>query len=242
MGDEARDKWLELLANASAIDPDEGGDLVGDTWIALADRLNLDVDYLLGAARNIRRNRDRRDRRRTHREQQWTSAYGAADLDPCTQLERAELLAALERALDRLNATELRLLHDRYVAGKSSRQIAAGDPATANTIRWRLKTLVDRLRTLLTEYLEPSMTPDREVRVLVRSIERCLESLTDAWTGRLVIHLEPSPASTNVERLDFIPPAPPGLRAQLQRQLKAESLPGCSVTGRFEMHFECNAT
>lgn len=241
MSDTTEAKWRELLRCASRVDPVEGSDLAAHAWLSLREQFtHRPPHFLMGTVRNLRRNLHRKNRRRRLREQQWADATAEPSDDPAQSLERDEILHALRRLLRSLSPEQRALVAQRYIADRSSAQIAEALQSTSNTVRWRLKTVIDQLRTRLTEFMEPSMPATPELLTIVEELERQLHELSDTWSGRLVVHLAPTASVTRVEKLEFLPPGPPGANAKLKRRLRGLKLPGCSNSRPFEMHFECS--
>lgn len=239
MADSSPSPWRTFLGTVRAQDPDHGADLVAETWLALCRRVGArDARYLHGTMRNLRRQTARGDGRRRRRELAWAEATRPAQSSPDDVLQRDEIARAVERALQRLDPESSQLLEERFVVGRSSSEIAAALGVAASTIRGRLRTTLERVRTLLREHVEPSLEPDERLRRVIAEIEAALEALRSTWTGRLVLHLEPSSKCTRVAQLEFFPPASRTVRHDTRRRL--EALPGCDVPGPFEMHFECS--
>lgn len=82
------------------------------------------------------------------------------------------------------------------------------------------------------------MTPTPDLLWITKTIERCSDDIGSGWSGRIVVQLKPSAETTQVEKLEFVPPAPRGVTARLHRRVRTETLPGCSASRPFEMHFE----
>lgn len=239
MADSPLSPWRAFLDTVRAQDPDHGGELVAETWLALCRRVGArDARYLRGMMRNLRRQQARGDGRRRRRESAWAEATAFPPSGPDDVLQRDEVARAVERALQRLDPESSQLLEERFVVGRSSSEIAAALGVAASTIRGRLRTTLERVRTLLREHIEPSLEPDEGLRHVVSEIEATLEALTSTWTGRLVLHLEPSAKRTRVAQLEFFPAASRTVQHDTRRRL--EALPGCDVPGPFEMHFECS--
>lgn len=144
---------------------------------------------------------------------------------------------ALREALERLGPDERELVVARYGEGRPATELAAGRGVSSNTMRWRLKEALRRLRVLLTPMHEPSMRPDQQIQALVQAIEHQLGQAREHWSGRVVLHLQPSPERTNIERVELLPPGPRRVGMQLRKTLLETSLPGCDAPP-FEMHFD----
>ncbi len=145
----AEARWLRRLAHSLVRDPTEAADVEQETWAAaLAGRPDPGRPlrpWLRTVLVNVVRMRGRGRGRRRPREEEFEAAREAPPT-PAMLLERAEQerrLAARVVALDEpYRTTVLR----RYQEGMSAEQIAALEGVPAGTVRWRLKTALDRLR------------------------------------------------------------------------------------------------
>ncbi len=145
----AEARWLRRLALSLVRDPAEADDIEQETWAAaLAARPDPDRPlrpWLKTVLLNVIRMRHRAGGRRRAREDEFEVARDAPP-DPAQLLERAELerrLAGLVVALDEPYRSTVLL---RYQEGLGAEQIAAMHGVPAGTVRWRLKTALDRLR------------------------------------------------------------------------------------------------
>ena len=144
--------WVRRLALALVGREDVADDLVQETWL-VALRSPPDTDrpvrpWLAGVLRNLAYKRWRSDGRRHRRE---TSAADLPHETPTPErlLDRAQTerrLAELLRELDEPYRSTLRLRYDEML---SSVEIARRQRLPAGTVRWRLKSGVDRLRARL---------------------------------------------------------------------------------------------
>jgi RNA polymerase sigma factor (sigma-70 family) len=145
----AHSDWLTRLARrlTGAADAD---DAVQETWLA-AHRSPPDPDrpprpWLTGVLRNLVRARWQSDGRRRRREQ--AQALLAPDREAAVdtlheRIEMQRLVAQRVMALDEPLRTVVLL---RYFEGHDSTRIAEILELPAGTVRWRLKTAIDRLR------------------------------------------------------------------------------------------------
>ncbi len=147
-------EWLERLARHLA-----GGvadDVTQEVWLA-AHRAGPDPDrparpWLAGVLRNVSRTWRRNEARRGVRDRQFQDSLpnDAPGADATYErLELQRLLADRMMALDR-PLREVVVL--RYFEGLDSREIARITDEPEGTVRWRLKTALDRLRAALDEH------------------------------------------------------------------------------------------
>jgi RNA polymerase sigma factor (sigma-70 family) len=141
--------WLARLAVHLA-GPEHADDALQDTWLAARlsapERGRSPRPWLAAVLRNQIRARWQRDTRRRRREE--AAALLAADCEAAVdavheRLEMQRLVAERVMALDRPLRTVVLL---RYFEGRDSTEIAALLGIPAGTVRWRLKTALDRLR------------------------------------------------------------------------------------------------
>lgn len=211
--------WSELVRRAGSSDE------LHDAWLARGDRSSR--IYIGGVVRNLRRLRARTERRRREREALWVQQHPHAQPDPLQALERTELAMAMRAALDQLDEATRALVCARYVDGHRAKDLARECNRSANTVRWQLR---DAIR-------QQSMQPNEELQHLLAAVEDRLDALGDGWSGRLVVHLRPTPAQTLVDTVELIPTPPRGIRLRARRALQSPPLPGCTLPP-FEMHFD----
>ncbi|MBV1861624.1 MAG: sigma-70 family RNA polymerase sigma factor [Nannocystaceae bacterium] len=213
-------------------------EFAAELWLALRRHATEPgLPYARGVIRKIRLAQRRRDGRRLRREQAWARESQSVSPGPDEVVAQQELLRALHAALALLDADERELVLARYGEGCPANELAARRGVSPNTLRWRLKETLRRLRLLLVPIREPSMQPDDQLRILVQAIETRLQGVEDEWNGRVVVHLQPSPQGTDVERVELIPPAPRRIGMRMRKSLMTMRLPACAVPP-FEMHFE----
>jgi RNA polymerase sigma factor (sigma-70 family) len=148
--------WTRRMARALLGDPGSADDALQEVWIKTRGRVPAGLDDGQGWLRRVLLNRlrtDRRaERRRVAREQTSADQGLAAPATVATpeellgRLEVHRTLAALVAALEEPGRNVL-LLH--YYEGMTSAQIAAATGTPAGTVRWRLKTALDDLRSSL---------------------------------------------------------------------------------------------
>jgi RNA polymerase sigma factor (sigma-70 family) len=145
--------WLRGLAASLVRGDADADDLVQETWLAALRRPPLDDrpvrGWLTEVVRNAGRMRGRAAGRRAVREAAAgagaeTSAPSADEL--LGRLEAQRMLARLVAELDEPFRGAVLL---RYFEGLSSAEIARHQGVPAGTVRWRLKTGLDRLRAAL---------------------------------------------------------------------------------------------
>lgn len=140
---------LRALARALVRGDADADDLVQDTVEATL-RHPPALDRPLGGwlatvLRNRFRMDHRGDRRRDAREA-TAGELGDAPATPEALHERAELLSRLTAALTRLDEPLRTTVMLRYLDGRSAAEIARATSVPAGTVRWRLKTGLERLR------------------------------------------------------------------------------------------------
>ena len=140
--------WARQLARRLTRSPDDADDLLQDALLATLERPGQPVEagrpWLTAVVTNLFRNKLRSDSRRARRER--------ATLDEDTAPAAEATLAGLES--HRLLATLVAELPEpyrqtiiwRYFEERSAADIAAMTGVPAGTVRWRLKTGIDRLR------------------------------------------------------------------------------------------------
>jgi RNA polymerase sigma-70 factor (ECF subfamily) len=148
--------WVRGLARSLVGDDAAAEDLVQDACVAALRQPPTPGlpprPWLSQVLRNLARMRFRGDRRRHAREEAAQAALHAAEPRPDSPLllvERVEtqrLLADLVLALEEPYRSALLL---RYYEGLSAADIAARLRVPAGTVRWRLKTGLDKLRAAL---------------------------------------------------------------------------------------------
>jgi RNA polymerase sigma factor (sigma-70 family) len=145
--------WLRRLAAGLVRGDGDAEDLVQETWLA-ALRSPPDAEgsprgWLAEVLRNARRMRARADGRRGRREAELGRLGEPAMPSPEALLARHEAqhrLSAHVAALDEPLRSAILL---RYFEGLSAAEIARRQGVPAGTVRWRLKTGMDRLRAVL---------------------------------------------------------------------------------------------
>ena len=105
--------------------------------------------WLAKVLRNRRRMDVRADGRRSVRELEVARSVDEAGDAPDGALDRARVLERLAAALVALEEPYRTTVIRRYLDGQSAPEIAAAQGVPAGTVRWRLKTGLDRLRTAL---------------------------------------------------------------------------------------------
>lgn len=142
---------LQALARSLAHGDADADDLLQDTAIAAMAKAPDDrpvkpwlVTVLLNRWRMDRRSRSRRQAR----EQAIELAPGETESPP-DAIDRARMLERVARALVGLDEPFRRVLIARYLDGKSAADIARELGMPSATVRWRLKTGLDRLRETL---------------------------------------------------------------------------------------------
>lgn len=142
--------WLRALALRLVRDGDVADDLVQDTWIATMqrgpERSESERSWLAKVMLNRLRMRARSERRRTAREQA-TLLLDEADVPPQDVLvARAEMQRKLVELVLHLDEPFRSTVLLHYCEGVSLASIARTQGVPASTVRWRLRTALDRLR------------------------------------------------------------------------------------------------
>ena len=143
---------LQALARSLAHGDSDADDLIQDTAVtAIARPPDAErpvkpwlVTVLLNRWRMDRRGRTRRQAR----EQAIELAPAAAEAPP-DAIDRARMLEKLASALVELDEPYRKVVIGRYLDGKTAAQLARELGIPAATVRWRLKTGLDRLRSAL---------------------------------------------------------------------------------------------
>lgn len=146
--------WAHRLARTLVRDGDDADDLVQEAWIAAARRPpNIEGSprpWLATVLRNQGAKRAQAERRRGAREQAYGDAGDAASSpeELLGRVEAQKVLAGLVTALDEPYRQCVLL---RYYEGLTSVEIGERLGVPAGTVRWRLKTALERLRAALDE-------------------------------------------------------------------------------------------
>jgi RNA polymerase sigma factor (sigma-70 family) len=148
---------LRALAHSLVHGDADAEDLIQETAVAAITHPPEEGRPVRPWLATVLRNRWRMDRRtvnrRTAREQQV--AVAAGDVDPRAGadevLDRARTLERLATALVALDEPFRTVVMRRYVDGQSAADIARALGVPAGTVRWRLKTGLERLRATLDE-------------------------------------------------------------------------------------------
>jgi RNA polymerase sigma-70 factor (ECF subfamily) len=145
--------WLRRLAEGLVRGEGDADDLVQETWLAALRSPPRDTGpargWLAEVLRNARRMRARSQGRRARREGELGVLVEPASPSPellLARLEAQRRLAALVAELDEPVRSTILL---RYFEGLSAAEIARREGVPAGTVRWRLKTGLDRLRAIL---------------------------------------------------------------------------------------------
>jgi RNA polymerase sigma-70 factor (ECF subfamily) len=141
--------WLARLAVHLA-GPADADDAVQDTWLAARlsppDGQRSPRPWLAAVLRNQVRARWQRDVRRRRREQAAAALAATEEAAADAVHERLELQRAVAERVMALDKPLRTVVLLRYFEGRDSAQIAALLNIPAGTVRWRLKTALDRLR------------------------------------------------------------------------------------------------
>ncbi|MBK7875611.1 MAG: sigma-70 family RNA polymerase sigma factor [Planctomycetes bacterium] len=141
-------EWLGTLARRLVSDPSEADDLAQDTWIAALrrppERERPLRPWLARVARNFARMRGRKVAPRASFDDAESAGLGPDELSARLEAQRA-LLDALRELREPYRSTVLLA----YFEHRSSEEIAERQGVSASTVRWRLKTAVDELRSVL---------------------------------------------------------------------------------------------
>ncbi len=143
---------LQALARSLAHGDSDADDLIQDTAVTAISRppdAERPVKPWLVTVLLNRWRMDRRGRtRRQAREQAIELAPAAAEAPP-DAIDRARMLEKLASALVELDEPYRKVVIGRYLDGKTAAQLARELGIPAATVRWRLKTGLDRLRSAL---------------------------------------------------------------------------------------------
>ncbi len=144
----AHSAWVRGLVRALVVDPGQVDDVVQQTWLAVLEeprRRWLDPRaWLGGVARNLTRETNRRDARRTRREER---AARSEELPSTGELvERAELQRRVAKAVLELDEPYRSTLLLRYFTELSAEEIARRQGLSGSTVRNRIQSGLDRLR------------------------------------------------------------------------------------------------
>src|SRR5688572_7773837 len=146
--------WLRALALRLVGDGDVADDLVQETWIAAArkqpERRESLRPWMAKVLRDALRMRARGEARRAAREQ---AAILAGDEAPTPEslVARAQTQRRLVDLVLRLDEPYRSTVLMHFSEGMSLAEIARTQGIPAGTVRWRMKTAVDQLRTWLDE-------------------------------------------------------------------------------------------
>jgi RNA polymerase sigma-70 factor (ECF subfamily) len=145
--------WLRRLAGALTHDDAAADDVVQETWVArLAHppRPRVPVAaWLTVVLRNVARKRARGEVRRRAREEATGASLAEAAPDPETLALRVEAQRAVADLVMALEEPYRSTLLLRYHEGLEPSEIARRLDLPAGTVRWRLKTGLDRVRAAL---------------------------------------------------------------------------------------------
>jgi RNA polymerase sigma-70 factor (ECF subfamily) len=149
----AENAWLRRLAGALTRDDVLAEDAVQETWLArlLHPPAEGSPGWLRVVLGNAVRKRARGDSRRQGREREAQALAGASVPDAhelAVRLEAQRLVAELVLALDEPYRSTVLF---RYYEGLAPGEIARRQGIPAGTVRWRLKTGLDRVRAGLDE-------------------------------------------------------------------------------------------
>ncbi len=147
--------WLRKLAYALVSDPDDAGDLVQDTMVAALSkppsRPGPLRPWLAGVARNLARMQFRSTSRRSRREDETFRLAPSEEVGASALLERLEMQQRIAAKVHELDEPYRETILLRYYEGLSAAEIAKRIDTPAGTVRWRLKTGMDKLRSQLDE-------------------------------------------------------------------------------------------
>ena len=142
--------WLSGLAHALVREPHAADDLVQDTVLAAArspEPLHQPRAFLATVARRLSARRARTEARRAHRERLAAQAEQVSD--SAELVERAEVAEQVARAARNLDEPFRTTVLAHYLDGASVVEIAQREGRPADTIRWRLRQGIERLRASL---------------------------------------------------------------------------------------------
>jgi len=146
--------WVQRLARALVRDEDEAEDMVQEARIAFWRRPPTQIgkarSWLGTVVRNRARNRARDGQRRTTA---LSREVGVTEAPPSpeTVTERLDLHRRLAELVAALDEPYRQALVMRHYEGLSAAEIARRLEIPAGTVRWRIKTALDRLRARLDE-------------------------------------------------------------------------------------------
>jgi RNA polymerase sigma factor (sigma-70 family) len=147
----AHEPGLRRLALSLAA-PHDAEDLVQSTWIRALEQRATQVHFPAAWLRRILRNERhmalRSSRRGLAREQAFAALADEPEDPECTAARR-ELARILAELVDDLDDDAREIVCQRYFQDKSAVEIAREQAIPAGTVRWRLKTAMDRLRAQL---------------------------------------------------------------------------------------------
>jgi RNA polymerase sigma-70 factor (ECF subfamily) len=146
--------WMQELACHLVRDREAARELVQDAWLKALERPPRERGRPRAWLGTVMRNLVRQGGRRAARRGRTTEdarELSSERFVPPRELERAELEALVRRELARLAEPYRSTLRDHYERGLSSAEIARRRRVPAGTVRWRLKTGLDRLRERLDE-------------------------------------------------------------------------------------------
>jgi RNA polymerase sigma factor (sigma-70 family) len=145
--------WLRRLAASLVRNDGDADDLVQETWLAALHTPPREAGpaggWLAEVLRNAFRMRVRSDGRRTRRETEAGRLGEQASPSPEVLLARVEAQRRLATLVTELAEPLRSTVLLRYFEGLSAADIARRQGVPAGTVRWRLKTGLDRLRTVL---------------------------------------------------------------------------------------------
>jgi RNA polymerase sigma-70 factor (ECF subfamily) len=185
----AQAAWAQRLAHSLVRDPDDAGDLVQETWMAA---LHRPPEARTGLrpwfATVLRRQRARQlvsSRRRAEREHAVASLLPDVP-SPEQLLQRMEAQRALAALVTSLAEPYRQTVLLRYFEGLSAAEIARRLQIPAATVRGRLKTGLDRLRT----GLDADNHGDRRVwqRMLTPLLPAGALTAPQGWPARPPVH------------------------------------------------------
>ena len=148
------ERWVRRLARALVRDDDEAEELVQEARLAWWRRPPDDPErarsWLRTVVRNLVRNRHRGRESRRRLEEELAHH---TDVSPSTEalVERLEVHRELAEAVSRLGEPFREVVLLRYYEELTSAEIARRLGIPAGTVRWQLKTGLDRLRAVLDE-------------------------------------------------------------------------------------------
>jgi len=143
---------LRALARALVSGAADAEDLVQDTAVtAIVHPPELDrpVRPWLATVLRNRRRMDRRAESRRHQRELAAATDEATAADAAEALDRARVLERLSAALVALDEPYRTAIVRRYLDGDNAATIARALDVPAGTVRWRIKTGLERLRTAL---------------------------------------------------------------------------------------------